>query len=78
MAPAGPALITVGSRPQSAMTINGRSVRENPVSGYEVPAGEVTIVFSVTDTSGVFCAVTRRFQVRPGPNNLGRVTLTRQ
>ena len=43
--------ISVGARANAAITINGRSV-SNPVSQFEVPAGRVTIVFTVTDSTG--------------------------
>jgi hypothetical protein len=58
------------------MTINGRAAPGNPVSDYEVPAGNVTIVFTVTDSTGTW-SVTRTFQVEPGRRNLGRIALTR-
>ena len=76
VAPA-PARITVGSTPSSAMSINGRAVLTNPVRNHEVPAGTVTIVFTVTDSTGVW-TVTREFQAAAGESkNLGRIALTR-
>ncbi len=78
-APAAPgtAFITVGSRPLSTVTINGRPV-PNPVARFEVPAGVVRLHFVVTDTSGIW-SVDTSVTVAPGEaRNLGRVPLVRR
>jgi serine/threonine protein kinase len=75
--PALPALITVASRPSSAITINGKPVPGNPVADFEVPSGRVLIRFQVTDTAGVW-SVDTVITVTPGERkNLGRIVLRR-
>ena len=74
---AAPALITVGSRPTSAITINGKPVASNPVSNFEVPAGRVVIRFQVTDSTGVW-TVDTVFTLAPGERrNLRFIQLRR-
>ena len=80
-APAAPAdqpgFLAIGSRPLSAMTINGRSVSSNPVTNLEVAAGLVTIRFSVTDSGGIW---TRDTTIAVGPGErktVGYVRLVR-
>ncbi len=51
-APPPVAYITVGSRPLSAISINGRAITINPIVNYEVPSGIVHIHFVVADDSG--------------------------
>ncbi len=83
-APAAPAAaqpsiayITMGSRPNAAMTINGRPVAANPVTNYEVPAGLVRVRFQVTDSAGIW-TVDTSFTVAAGERrNFGRVPLRR-
>jgi serine/threonine protein kinase len=75
--PVGLARITVGSRPISAISVNGRPVPSNPVLNLEVPSGRVTIRFQVTDSTGVW-SVDTTLTVSPGETrNLGRVQLKR-
>jgi TolB-like protein len=71
------ALITLGSRPLAAMTINGRPVRGNPVANYRVRAGRIRVQFRVTDSSGVWVADTV-LTAGPGQTrNFGRIPLRR-
>ncbi len=49
----GPAWITVGSRPNVPIQINGQSVPGNPVINYEVTSGRVRLRFMLTDSAGV-------------------------
>jgi len=53
LVPAPVAYITLGSRPLSAISINGKPMAVNPVVNYELPAGMVRIHFVVTDSAGV-------------------------
>jgi hypothetical protein len=77
-APTGQAgFLTIGSRPLSTMTINGRSAPSNPVNNFEVSAGLVTIRFAVTDSSGTW---TRDTTIAVGPGErktVGYVRLVR-
>jgi serine/threonine-protein kinase len=76
-APAGNGFITVGSRPQATIAINGRAVSGNPVNDAEVPAGAVRVRFTVTDSTGVW-TVEKSYVVEPGEHKrLGRIQLTR-
>jgi len=50
--PAGTATIQIGSRPMSAIFVNGQAQRSNPTPLIRVPAGLVRITFEVTDTTG--------------------------
>jgi predicted Ser/Thr protein kinase len=70
--------ITIGSRPLSRMTINGRPAASNPVSALEVPAGLVSIRFTVTDSTGTW-TVDTTVAVGPGErHNVGFVRLVRR
>jgi hypothetical protein len=71
----GVAYITIGSRPTSAITINGKPAPSNPVSDFETSAGRVVIRFVVTDSTGVW-SVDTTITVAPGERkSLGRVPL---
>jgi serine/threonine protein kinase len=73
----GSAYVTVGSRPLSSISINGRPQQGNPVSNVEVPAGAVIIRFTVTDSSGSW-SDERTFDIAPGERkNLRRIELRR-
>ncbi len=76
--PAGQAgYISIGSRPNAPMTINGRAAPANPVSDYEVPAGLIAIRFTVTDSLGTWTKDTT-IAVGPGEHKIvGRVRLVR-
>ncbi len=76
--PAGPAYLTVGSRPLAAITINGRPAPSNPIAGFEVPAGVVRLHFTVSETSGTWSYDTT-VTVAPGERkNVGRITLVKK
>jgi len=71
------AYVTVGSRPQSSIFINGRPQDGNPVTNVKVPAGRVVIRFTVTDSSGSW-SDERTFDLAPGERkNLRRIELRR-
>jgi serine/threonine protein kinase len=75
VAATGSAFITIGSRPNAAMTINGRPSPQNPISSFEVVPGIVHVRFQVTDTTGVW-TVDTSFTVAAGDRlNVGRVNL---
>lgn len=73
----GIALISVGSRPMSVITINGQVTRGNPVARYQVPAGEVHLWFEVTDATGTWTHDTIVTVAADELRNLGRIQLTR-
>jgi len=73
----GAAWVTVGSRPQSSIAVNGRPQQGNPATNVEVPGGRVIIRFTVTDSSGSWYDE-RTFDILPGERkNLGRIQLRR-
>ena len=71
------AYLTIGSKPSSSITINGRPAPSNPVSKFEVPAGRVVVRFQVTDSTGVW-AVDTVLILQPGERrNVGFVPIRR-
>ncbi len=69
--------ISVGSRPLSQITINGRGPMTSPVVDYAVPAGAVRLRFEVTDALGPWRFDTIVTARAGEPLRLGFLTLTR-
>ncbi len=76
-APAESTRISVGSRPSSQITINGRGPLASPVVDYPVAVGAVRLRFQVTDTLGPWRFDTVVTARAGEPLRLGFLTLTR-
>ena len=77
--PAAFATISVGSRPASLISIGGLPAHQSPIWDQRVAAGEVRIVFTVTDSTGVSWTWDTTVTVMAGESKrLGMLRLVRR